>query len=409
MLANKVPHRISTLSQVWRWDQGRLEYFNFDNLRRISGVLLRLNGVLLDTPDFDPLREPLVQGTGLPFLPTHYKVWRNYARIFHWTLIAARINKRLVTTDICSRLSPSSPDAWDIDEYLSFLIPRLSYPSPATQNYNTHEPQVFPVCAVLKLLLARHYQRGQASLTIPDVFSLLVGNGCSGAEATDSYLHLTPTRYTPSHPDQTRQLRELLIFVSQSSFLKWNNSTLYLDVMPHDVETLRKLEDIATPIPGRRQTDPNSEVLRLGTVLPSQLITVASVAREAQSDLPFTEGKRVRVTHLRVERSPQLRNMYFAHLQPPFLCDMCGLDTTRRYPWTENLLEIHHLLPLTSVIKVNTQTTSFVDLVPLCPNCHRSVHSYYKLWLRDSHQEDFVDKHQARDTYIKAKAGIHLS
>lgn len=47
------------MPQIWRWDQGRLSYFNFDNLRRIASVLVQLEGVELNLRDLDPLRTPL--------------------------------------------------------------------------------------------------------------------------------------------------------------------------------------------------------------------------------------------------------------------------------------------------------------------------------------------------------------
>ncbi|NHZ72566.1 MAG: HNH endonuclease, partial [Aquificales bacterium] len=117
----------------WRWDQGRLDYFNFDNFRTIAQVLVSLNGVNIQTPGIDPLRKPLVMQTDLPFAPESYTVWRNYARIFKWTMVAARIDHQLMVTDVCRKIADPSDDGWGVDEYLSFIIPRLYYPSPATQ------------------------------------------------------------------------------------------------------------------------------------------------------------------------------------------------------------------------------------------------------------------------------------
>ena len=57
----------------WRWDQGRLEYFRFDNLVRIAETLAALDGVALNG-SFDPLRAPLVSQTGLAFKPdAHFR------------------------------------------------------------------------------------------------------------------------------------------------------------------------------------------------------------------------------------------------------------------------------------------------------------------------------------------------
>lgn len=313
----------------------------------------------------------------------------------------------MVTTDICKKLAEPPSTAWDIDEYLSFVIPRVYYPSPATQSYNTTSPQTFPFCAILKYLLAVYKQQGEAAIDLPTVFSRLIGNDYRGIEPIDSYLALPETNYHPKG-DQPRQLRELLIFISQSSFLKWHNGMLHLDIIQGDEEPLQQIETIASPIIETRHPDADAEVIRLGTIEPDKVMPIASVSRELQSDLTFTEGKRVRVTHLRVERSPQLRRLYFANLAPPFLCDMCTCDTKERYPWTDNLLELHHLLPLSSVVKMSIQGTSFDDLVPLCPNCHRSIHSYYRIWLRGQKLDDFADVDQAHSVYQEAKSQIYL-
>ncbi len=87
--------------QKWRWDQGRLIYFRFENLKAIAQCLVELEGISLHTPDIDPLRDELEANTGLPFLPSNYKIWRNYARIFACALLATRINGRLVVKLLC--------------------------------------------------------------------------------------------------------------------------------------------------------------------------------------------------------------------------------------------------------------------------------------------------------------------
>lgn len=394
------------MPQSWRWDQGRLIYFNFNVLKRISSTLVMLDGSVINSDSSDPLRATLEQQTGLPFSPTNYRVWRNYSRIFKWTLIAANIGNRLVTTDVAKNISVPLDTAWNIDEYLSFVIPRIYFPSPATQAYDTYTNQIFPFCAVLKYLLSRYIRDGKAAISLEDVSSRIVGNGCDGTETIDTYLSLPESSYK-MNKDEYRQVRELLIFISQSSFLKWHNGLLHLDLLPADEEALKQIEAVAHPIIKTRQSDPNLEVIHLGTIQ-SEGLVIASVARENQSDLFFTEGKRVRVAHLRVERSPKLRALYFTSVQPPYYCNMCIADLKYRYPWTDNLLELHHLLPLTSVVKIVDKGTSFDDLVPLCPNCHRSVHSYYRKWLKEQNQEDFTDDSQAHFVYEDAKSKIVL-
>jgi hypothetical protein len=43
------------MTEDWRWDQGRLEYFRFDNIRKIAKCLLNIEGIKLNVPDLDPL------------------------------------------------------------------------------------------------------------------------------------------------------------------------------------------------------------------------------------------------------------------------------------------------------------------------------------------------------------------
>ena len=60
---------------MWSWDQGRLDYFQFDNLKKIARFALKHD---LRAQEHDAL----VDAVGLPFSPKHeaYKPWRNYAR-----------------------------------------------------------------------------------------------------------------------------------------------------------------------------------------------------------------------------------------------------------------------------------------------------------------------------------------
>jgi hypothetical protein len=88
----------------WRWDQGRLDYFRFDMIKRIAGVLCSLENIELAAHP-DPLRANLVSNTGLPFAPEHYKVWRNYKRVFGCCLLAADIDGRMICTELCHRIA----------------------------------------------------------------------------------------------------------------------------------------------------------------------------------------------------------------------------------------------------------------------------------------------------------------
>lgn len=109
----------------WRWDQGRLTYFQFENICAIAKVLKSLDGLALDTKD-DLLRQPLEMNTGLPFSPSHYKVWRNYARVFQCSMLATKFENRLIITELCQNLAGKNP--FSPDEYLNFVFSHFQYP-----------------------------------------------------------------------------------------------------------------------------------------------------------------------------------------------------------------------------------------------------------------------------------------
>ena len=90
--------------QKWRWDQGRLTYFQFENIKLIAQCLEKLEGADINQEP-DPLRAGLMASTGLPFSPSHYKVWRNYKRVFECAFLASNIDNHLYVSDFCRRRS----------------------------------------------------------------------------------------------------------------------------------------------------------------------------------------------------------------------------------------------------------------------------------------------------------------
>lgn len=57
-----------------------------------------------------------------------------------------------------------------------------------------------------------------------------------------------------------------------------------------------------------------------------------------------------------------------------FVCKCCGLDPRQRYGEVGGILEVHHLQPLSN-LSVPREYDPALDLVPLCPNCHRAIHT----------------------------------
>ena len=119
----------------WRWDQGRLDYFRFSNIALIANVLNELDGIALNISEEDPIRTPLMKTTGLPFRPSHYKVWRNYSRVFSCSLLACNIEGRLAVSSLCKHFVDADDFLEQPDRYFINVFRNFSYPHPAFHVY----------------------------------------------------------------------------------------------------------------------------------------------------------------------------------------------------------------------------------------------------------------------------------
>ncbi len=381
----------------WRWDQGRLAYFQFENICAIARVLKSLDGILLDTAE-DLLRHPLEENTGLPFSPSHYKVWRNYARVFQCSMLATRIDGRLIVTELCLNLSGDTP--FSPDEYLDFVFSHFQYPFPAFEEYNHETPPVWPFVAIIKFLIARNGK----PISLDDVFSYIIGNDCTGLEELSYYRTLQRTSRRPLG-DEERQVREMLVFMGQVSYIRWFDSHLYLDTSDYDTVLSATIPFMAP----RREQESSKEFLRLASLKHYANIRNLDVNLRDRvvSEFAVKEGRKAFASHQKIERSPLLRTRFF-RIHPEFVCDVCGMHPLEKYPWLSdtNILELHHILPLSATLNSNGATTTLDDLKPLCPTCHRSIHVFYKIKLTEWDIQDFSSKKMAHDVYELAKREV---
>lgn len=388
----------------WRWDQGRLLYFQYDVLRGISGVLLSHEGINIDARGVDPLRQPLMAGVGYPFAPADYRVWRNYARVFECALLATRVDHKLVCTQLSQKVAAERD--FTVDDYLAHVVPRFYYPSPVFEDYTPNARQIFPFCAILKLLLSNALL-GKPSVSLGEIESRLIGNACTGTERVGVYKDFPTTNYVARPASEGRQVREMLVFLSQFTFLKWKSSNLFLDIANINQSFIGELERLATPVISTRERDASMEILALGRIpggTPPKIPRVEG--RISDQDAEFIEGRKVRVVHLQSERSRKLREFFFRAKNSPYICDMCALSVSHQYPWTDNILELHHLLPLSSPLRIEQGTTSLRDLVGICPTCHRATHIFYRQWLDTASIEDFRSYQEAHQVYEMAKGRV---
>jgi len=188
--------------------------------------------------------------------------------------------------------------------------------------------------------------------------------------------------------------------------LKWDNPKLYLDVK--NIKELHLIVDRLVPMMRVSDIDAGIEILQMGSNYEKDIIGTITLHQLESLDEEFTEGKKIRVTHLRAERSNKLKILYFAKEHHPQVCRMCEMDTAVRYPWSGHVIELHHLLPLASPIRVESGRTSLKDLVGLCPSCHRATHRYYSKWFKENKVKDFNSYEQAVSVYNDAKSRIIL-
>lgn len=89
------------------------------------------------------------------------------------------------------------------------------------------------------------------------------------------------------------------------------------------------------------------------------------------SDGDFEGAISVRVIYAR-ERSSRNRQLCFGFHGE--ICFVCGFSPMKVYGEGVSILEVHHKQPLSSVDS-STHFSAKRDLIPLCPNCHRAIHT----------------------------------
>lgn len=104
----------------------------------------------------------------------------------------------------------------------------------------------------------------------------------------------------------------------------------------------------------------------------AELIGYDVVENSIDSQVPEVEGGISRAVVKRRERNPRSRLLCLrihGHT-----CKVCGITPTLIYGTAGDIIEVHHLEPV-SMLQEPRLYDPELDLVPLCPNCHRAVHS----------------------------------
>lgn len=390
---------------MWNWDQGRLDYFQFDNLKKIARYALTHDLRLTD-------RAALVAATGLPFLPDDgsYPPWRNYSRVFRLSMICAESGKGSAPTPLATLLA--SDGGITTDEYFHFLAEATTDPSPALTGWDHSTSLRYPLLFSLKFMLARA-AIGVTTSDISEIIAAYNVSGFTGDEDQTDFINLINAGHDTPAGDRTsagyRQSAESIQVIAQISYLSLDRRRVTVSLSNEDA--LNLFEQLS-PITGQPLTSGADEVFRLTALFQAATsVLELDYATTAVSDVEdsgfsasttFAEGAKSRKTHLVIERNGKIREAFFK-ANPSAVCDFCGSDTSVSYPWTNRILDVHHLLPLCSGARTSKQGTLLDDLVAVCPTCHRGVHRYYDRWLKGLGQKDFLDADQAKLVYNQAK------
>jgi hypothetical protein len=386
---------------MWHWDQGHLPYFQFDSLRQISSFVLANDFKAAD-------RSNLLAATGLSFAaPATHSPWRNYSRVLKLCLLVSEVGNKAVPTAVAKLLA--QPGAVTSDEYFHFLARVFTEPSPALEGWSPSLSFRFPLAFSLKYLLTKRAVAKDPIAGLDEVIGAYRISGFTGDEDETGFIGLLGSVAKYQHSGATapdnlrRQARESLKVLCQISYLHLSGSNIITSLDPADAAIVFSAMDQIGRTPA---LDAQSEIRRLSDMFKvgstDDFFEYPNTVVNDVLESGFAEGTKVKKTHITIERNSNLRVAFFA-ARPGAVCDVCELDTAATYPWTDRILDLHHLLPLSSGTRVEASGTTFADLVPLCPNCHRAIHRYYDRWLKDSKKKDFADVAEAKALYNKAR------
>lgn len=396
---------------MWSWDQGRLDYFQFDNLKKIARFAVTHD---LRTTD----RITLAGLTNLPFLPIdeRYKPWRNYSRVFKLSMICAEKGDKSAATPLSKLLA--SDGGITTDEYYHFLVQATTDPSPALQDWDNGVVRRYPLLFALKYLLTCA-AIGEDRIQISEIIAAYQVSGFKGEEDQTAFVALVSNKNDVSTSDRKlasyRQAAESIQVIAQISYLSLEKRCVTVSLSKDDA--LHLFEQL-TPIGGEALENGADEVFRLTSMFAEvvsdlELDYEATVISDVEdsgfsSMITYAEGAKTRKTHLIIERNSKIRREYFK-AYPSSVCDFCNSDTSITYPWTPRILDIHHLLPLCSGARTSKKGTLLDDLVAVCPTCHRGIHRFYDIWLKEAGKKDFLDSEEAKKVYEEAKSKLKLA
>lgn len=133
-----------------------------------------------------------------------------------------------------------------------------------------------------------------------------------------------------------------------------------------------KVRDIERPLEDAAVVATCREVIVPIMAAMAELIGYDILDENPEYDEPAFEGALLPSLVLKRERNP--RNRLLAIRVHGEKCFACGLEPLQLYGEAGSIIEVHHLEPV-SLLSEPRPYDPRTDLVPLCPNCHRAVHT----------------------------------
>jgi HNH endonuclease len=397
---------------MWRWERGRLPYFQFDVLRRIAVFATHQDWKRVGFADAE-------LAVGLRFDPQRadYLPWRNYQRLFRTALLVSVQNDIAQPTSLAAALA--IPGRMTSDEYFHSLAQSHTDPSVAASAWNAHQQPRFPLLFSLRYLLTKAKVTPPAIASFDEVIGAYTCSGFCGDETQDQFISLLDREAEfeatslAGNSDYRRESRESLLVLLQISYLSAERQTVSVNLHPDDaLDAFEQLKPLAEPFLADREAEVRrrADLYADGSAL--AFLDFPRTVISETDEAGFSEGSRVTKTHLVIERNAQLRRLFMQRFNPQ-MCDVCRLQTARTYPWTQGVIDIHHKLPLASGTRSDTEGTVLDDLVAVCPSCHRAVHRFYDRWLKTRNRSDFESIEEANEAYntmkIEFPGAIHAA
>jgi len=93
---------------------------------------------------------------------------------------------------------------------------------------------------------------------------------------------------------------------------------------------------------------------------------------EQNGRIPYYEGAQFSVVINKYERNLKAKKECLEHYKR--ICKICGFKDFESYGSEIGIIEVHHIIPLSEINEVYC-VDPIKDLIPVCPNCHRALHS----------------------------------